>query len=224
MQEIQSGHYWLPLQKMVNVYLLQTAGGLTLVDTGYGRQAGQIIQAVRSLEREHGSLKHILITHGHNDHIGGAAAIQAETGAEIWMHPAEAGALRGGAGNSFVAPAGANLLMRLAPGRVDPAPVDHELVDGKVLPFAPDWQVRFTPGHTPGQCCFYSAERGTLILGDAMMHWFGRLSRPFKMVTVDMEQNMAGMRRLCELAFDVALFGHGPPILRDARARLKALI
>ena len=84
MQEIQPGVYWLPLQKMVNVYLIQAFDGLTLVDCGYGRQSGRIMRAASSLELKCGPLKHILITHGHNDHIGGAAAIQAETGAEIW--------------------------------------------------------------------------------------------------------------------------------------------
>jgi glyoxylase-like metal-dependent hydrolase (beta-lactamase superfamily II) len=224
MEMVESGLYRLSLYSAVNVYLVEIPQGLMLVDTGYSWQAGRILKAVEDVTARAGPLRHVVITHGHNDHIGGAAAIQARTAAKIWMHPADAKALREGAGNRAVAPGEGGRLLRMMGGGVRAAEVTGELVDGMRFPFAPAWVVVHTPGHTPGQCCFYNEEKGVLIAGDSAMHWFGRLSMPFAMATVNMAQNAEGVRRVAELDPDVVLFGHGPPLRTEAGERLKALV
>jgi glyoxylase-like metal-dependent hydrolase (beta-lactamase superfamily II) len=224
MEEVKPGIHWLPLYSMVNVYLVAMPDGLMLVDAGIGLAAGRILRAVDSLAPAHGPLRQIVITHGHSDHVGGAAAIRERTGATIWMHPADAPALTSGAGNRAVSAEDGNLLTRLMPGGVRPAEVEGELADGMELPFAPGWAVIHTPGHTAGQCCFYQREARVLVTGDSVMRWFGRLTMPFSMATVDMEQNAEQVRRLAELDLDVVLFGHGPPLRAEPADRLQRLV
>jgi glyoxylase-like metal-dependent hydrolase (beta-lactamase superfamily II) len=104
------------------------------------------------------------------------------------------------------------------------AEVAGELADGMTLPFAPGWQVYHTPGHTAGHCCFYNQEQRTLITGDSVMHWFGWLTMPFAMATVDTGQNAAHVQRLAELELDLVLFGHGPPLQSEVEAQLGRLV
>jgi glyoxylase-like metal-dependent hydrolase (beta-lactamase superfamily II) len=224
MEVVRPGIYRLSLYSMVNVYLVTIPDGLMLVDAGMGWQASRILRAVDELALQTGPLRHVVITHGHSDHIGGAAVIQERTGAQIWMHPADARALSEGEGNRAVAPERQGLLSRMMAGGVRAAEVAGELADGMRLPFAPAWRVIHTPGHTPGQCCFYHEEQRALITGDSVMNWFGRLSMPFAAATVDMAQNVEGVRRVAELDTEVVLFGHGPPLHVEAGARLKSLV
>lgn len=217
MQKITVGLYRLSMLGMFNAYLVETNDGLMLIDTGNRWQAGSILRDANRLAANGGALQNIVITHGHSDHTGGAAIIQRETGASIWMHPGDAGALTSGAGNGFFL---SGSQRGLTAGQVEPAEVTGELVDGASLAFAPDWLVVHTPGHTPGQCCFLNQALGVLITGDAVMRWFGRLSAPFSLATIDMDRNMASVKRLVEYDFEIALFGHGPPILAGARNRL----
>lgn len=222
MKTVAKGIHWLVLSQMVNVYLVEIDGGLMLVDTGFVRGARRLLRAIRSLAAGSGPLRHVVITHAHSDHTYNAAAVREATGATIWMHPADADALVTGAGNEAVMPPSRSSFGGLMPGRVPPAPVDGELVDGQPLPFAPDWRVIHTPGHTPGQCCFFHAGQRVLITGDSVMHWFGRLSQPFAAATVDMEQNLAGLRALADLDIEIALFGHGRPLRAGAGHALQA--
>jgi glyoxylase-like metal-dependent hydrolase (beta-lactamase superfamily II) len=221
MQEVGPGIYWLSLYSLVNAYLIAIADGLVLVDTGYGWQTGRILRAVEELAGRNGPLRHVMITHGHNDHIGGAAAIRERTGAPIWMHPADARALTEGEGNLAVFPTDRGLPTRIMPGRVQATEVEGALADGIRLPFAPQWQVIHSPGHTAGACCFYNQALKALFIGDAVMHWFGRLSMPFSMATVDGRQNMENVRQVAELDFDLALFGHGPPLRSEGGLQLR---
>ena len=40
------------------------------------------------------------------------------------------------------------------------------LKDGDTLPFAPEWKIFHTPGHSPGSICIYNANANTVFSGD----------------------------------------------------------
>ena len=77
-----------------------------LVDTGVARSAARIGAAIRDLGRAPGDVRAIVLTHLHRDHTGALAEVKSRTGAEVWMHPADAALVREGV---FVRP--------LEPGR-----------------------------------------------------------------------------------------------------------
>ena len=57
------GLYLMP--GIVNVYLLDAPGGLTLVDTGFPRDTSKILASIGALGRRPEDLRHIVLTHAH---------------------------------------------------------------------------------------------------------------------------------------------------------------
>jgi glyoxylase-like metal-dependent hydrolase (beta-lactamase superfamily II) len=89
--EILPGLLWLrmPLPfalNHVNLWLLRDGLGWTAVDTGFAVDA--VREAWQRLLPQH-PLVRLLVTHFHPDHLGLAAWLQAETGAQLWMPPQE---------------------------------------------------------------------------------------------------------------------------------------
>src|SRR5579872_7630461 len=70
-----------------NAYLIERQDGLTLIDAGFPNKEAAVFAAIGALGRTPDQLKHLILTHGHPDHIGSAAAIVRETGARTYMHP-----------------------------------------------------------------------------------------------------------------------------------------
>lgn len=86
----------------VNAYALTTADPVTLIDAGTPACAVPLRRAIEAL----GPLGHIVVTHAHYDHAGGAAALAAATGATVWAHPDEADLIALG----WTAPNGADVV------------------------------------------------------------------------------------------------------------------
>lgn len=67
-----------------------------LVDTSVARSAARIGAAIRDLGRAPGDVRAIVLTHLHRDHTGALAEVKSCTGADVWMHPADAALVREG--------------------------------------------------------------------------------------------------------------------------------
>jgi glyoxylase-like metal-dependent hydrolase (beta-lactamase superfamily II) len=95
--------------------------------------------------------------------------------------------------------------------------VARDLRDGDVLAeVMGGLHVVSTPGHAPGHLAFWQPERKVLFCGDVMMAlWPRRLTLPFRMVTVDMDENIRSLKKLAELDTQVLCLGHGIPIARN---------
>jgi len=76
-----------------NVFLLRGEGGNVLVDAGNPGQAERILGQMARLGVAPGDVRLILITHGHVDHFGSAAALRREIGAPVAIHALDAPAL-----------------------------------------------------------------------------------------------------------------------------------
>lgn len=73
----------------VNVYVLHTDDGLALIDTGI-QSKSNLVRLKEELGRIGAALsdvRHVVLTHGHSDHFGLAAAICEEADATVWAHP-----------------------------------------------------------------------------------------------------------------------------------------
>ena len=100
--------------------------------------------------QQHGwRIGHLWYTHAHFDHIGGAAAIADALNPLplVALHPNDHVLWRAGGGGAFFG------------FEIDPGPEPTiDFVHGMKLRLGSvDFEIRFTPGHTPGHCILYVA-------------------------------------------------------------------
>lgn len=146
----------------------------------------------------------ILLTHGHIDHMGGSGRLAALTGALTYVHPDDdfltlhpTDQIRSMFGMSL-------------PGEFNPPAERQALAHGDLLQLADiAIEVRLTPGHTPGHCCFYVEQEGLLFSGDQLFAGsIGRSDFPYG----DFDDLMTSMRtQVMTLDDEVRVLpGHGP--------------
>lgn len=197
-----------------NAYLI-AGDEPTLIDCGPSADLGRLASTSRpdpaALE-----VHHVAVTHCHTDHTGGLSEVIRATGATVYAHRAEAGIILDGAerprGVASRPPGRIMLALAKRSSRADPAPVhvevQDEVQDGQVLPAAGRLRCIHTPGHTAGHMSFlWPGAGGVLFVGDAAANMFRRLA--IAPINEDTEAARTSFRRLAELEFEHACFGHG---------------
>lgn len=155
--------------------LLVDADGAVLLDTGFPGDLARIRQVMKRAGVGPRDVRAILLTHGHIDHAGNVAALQAWTGAPVHAHPLEQAHLDGEFPYTGLARVCSVLeaMARKVTG-YRRARIDVPLADGDLLPFWGGLRVVHLPGHTLGHCGFYSARHDLLFSGDVWARFMMR--------------------------------------------------
>jgi glyoxylase-like metal-dependent hydrolase (beta-lactamase superfamily II) len=203
------------------VFLLIGDDGLTLVDAGVPKAAPKILNYIQALGYRATDVKHILLTHADVDHVGSLAALVQASGAQTYAHLYEAAVMAGRElPRGIKGPLG--FVFRLLSQFFKPqlAQVDHAVQTGDELPLHNGIVVIGSPGHTRGHVCYYWRKHRVLFVGDALLHGKQlKLSTP--MFTWDMAQAQASAQQLAVFDVEILCFGHGKPIIGDARTKLR---
>ena len=139
----------------VNAFLVDEDDGLTLIDTTFGRGAAKAIlgQARRPIVR-------VVLTHAHQDHVGGLDALAAELpDAEVLISARDAKLMAGDDSPEPGEPAGDKIRGYGAATKPTRTIAPGERVGSL--------EVIAAPGHTPGQLAFLDTRDRTLFAGDA---------------------------------------------------------
>jgi glyoxylase-like metal-dependent hydrolase (beta-lactamase superfamily II) len=217
---------------LINSYLVETAGEVTIVDAGAPAYWGDLPGELAALGRSLADVRAVVLTHGHSDHIGYAERIRRERHTPILVHELDAALARGEVPNPSKG---------LGPVRIRPVleflvfSATHGLLrfpriaevstfgDGATLdvPGAP--RVILVPGHTPGSATLHFSGHDALFIGDAIATYSvttGRDGPQIAPFTADPKQALASLARLDGLDARLVLPGHGQAWTRGLAAAL----
>jgi glyoxylase-like metal-dependent hydrolase (beta-lactamase superfamily II) len=219
-----------------NVYLVVDGGQAALIDAGYPDEGSigprlEYLQGIAGPSAGSGQalkLAHIIVTHHHIDHCGGAHTLRQATGARICLHPTEARLLsewRAAAPQDIDIPAEPQTLAeRLGAWRRATAQTTADcLVQGgdTIQVGGATIEVIDTPGHTLGSISLYLREEGVLFTGDTVLGLGTVAIMPPP--HGDMALYMQSLERLKGYRATLLCPGHGPPV-RDVARKLQELI
>jgi glyoxylase-like metal-dependent hydrolase (beta-lactamase superfamily II) len=143
-----------PLQCNCSVIADETTHEAMVIDPG-----DNIDRVLAILQKHQLTLKQIVITHGHIDHVGGAMKLKAATGAPILINKNDAPQLA-------MLDIQASWLGMQSPGTVT---IDDSLEDAQQLKTGGIIAtVMHTPGHTEGSTCLLFPAEKKLIAGDTL--------------------------------------------------------
>lgn len=212
-------------------YLVRTRRGLVLVDAGMDSGGADVHAGLRALDATPDAVTAILLTHWHNDHAAGAAAIRQLSHAPVYYHRGDLAQFTGTGGatgvrrwiSDWIPEVGVLVLFKGLLGESVPEPVeaDHFVDDGDTV--LDDFEVIATPGHTPGHVSYFYRPERALFAGDALAVIGGRIRFMARPVTLDLEAARRSMAAILAREPQCVCPGHREPMTDGADAACRAM-
>lgn len=186
----------LPPAAHTNSYLLGTRE-LVIIDPGAPDEIeeNRLVAFLDSLKPEGFTVKAIVLTHHHGDHLGGAKYLAEKLNAPVWAHARTADR--------------------------SPVPVSRVLNDGDVIeldgPMPMKWRVLHTPGHAQGHVVLLDEVTKSCIAGD-MVAGVGTIV--IDPPEGDMAEYLSQLHRLETLPVRAIYPAHGP-VIPDGPGKLR---
>lgn len=204
-----------------NCYIIRGTDGDILVDTGVPKYRDEIETWLLNY-----NVKLIVLTHGHNDHIGNAAYFSELYGVPIAMGKYDEALAEDNLCRNFysVGAAGkavAALSKKAMSDRLELFAVSIHLEDGMELgrDFGADCKAVKLDGHTKGSFSFLN---GTdLYLGDAAMNY---IAPAFPAICESPKAARASLNKIKAMKTERIFFGHGSPIETKSAAYRRMFI
>ncbi|MBV9606543.1 MAG: MBL fold metallo-hydrolase [Solirubrobacterales bacterium] len=209
--------------RVMNVYLIEDEGGVTVYDAGSADMAPSIAAAAARL----GGIKRVVLGHADADHRGAAPALNAP----VFCHPADRAAAespepyRDYWDRTKLDVRGRNVLWRLIAtwdgGAVEIAGTltENDQVAG--------FKVVHLPGHAPGLIGLFRESDRLALVSDTIYTLDPQSGRrepahvPHPAFNQDLEQARASIDKLAALAPHVVWAGHTDPVTGDVQAQLE---
>src|SRR5438128_5396243 len=228
----------------VNVYLLRDGNQYTLVDTGLQTEESRQVlnQKLAAMKVRVDRINRILITHIHPDHFGLAGELRERSGAELIIHRLEVALMepRYARAEDLVRDVGKWLSLNGVPEEEDEFVKSASmgareyvsvvepctLLEGAERLPVDDTELEgaWTPGHSPGHCCFYWPARGVLLSGDHLLPKISPNIGLHPQSGADpLDDYLGSLDRIRRLEVNLVLPAHGDPF-GDHRERIAAIM
>ena len=181
-----------------NAYLIadETTGDAAIIDA----PQNTVRALLNVAQHNHWNIRYLLLTHGHWDHTSDHKVVtDAYPDAKVLIHKLDEPKL--------IKPG--SLIFTL-PYKIPPRKADGYLEDGNTIHIGNlEFQILFTPGHSPGHVVLYCRSQSLLIAGDLLFAGaVGRTDLPDS----DPAAMKKSLLRVAELPENTAVRpGHGPP-------------
>lgn len=212
--------------KWANWYVLEEKGSLTVLDTGFAGYWQQLPDLLGEISRSFDNVKGVVLSHHHTDHIGNANKVREQLECDVLVHetdlPFVVGERKAKIPNflpllryptivAYLAHAAKNGGMKTP--SIQPA---TPFSDGDLLDLPGKLRVIHTPGHTMGNCSFYSESKNILFSTDALLTinprtFVGPPSIQPRQLNENHDDAIRSLARLEKYEAPLMLPGHGEP-------------
>jgi glyoxylase-like metal-dependent hydrolase (beta-lactamase superfamily II) len=227
----------------VNWAIYVGSDGVTLIDSGYVGQRELLIASLSEVGCRADDVAAVLVTHGHADHLGGAAWLAERFGIPVYTHAGEVANVRrtiieqAGVGDilgNVLRPGVARWALAIAPLLdrraglgVPSAAAVPEAGDRIVVPGRP--RAVLVEGHTSGHAAFDFDHEGVLVVGDSLVtgHGTSPIVGPQLLPSMfhhDAPAARASVELLAASSARILLPGHGEPWIGPAEAAVSAAL
>lgn len=193
-----------------HIYLIDGGGELALIDLGAGMQAESVLDNVRKDGFEPGRIRHLILTHPHGDHAGGAARFRRLLGGPA-VYASEKIAAWIARGDE------AAISLDIAKARgfypadytLEPCPVDVPVREGDSIRVGKErLQVLDTPGHSAGHICLLLEQAGERLLFTGDLVFFGGAVMLQSAQDCQVGELVRSLRKMRDLRVNALLPGH----------------